>query len=55
MDDVRRKELRDELEAVAAALLGANPSAAAKAAAGDAQDPSVWSIVQTNTMHWLRR
>ena len=55
MDDVRHEELRAEPEAVAAALLGADPQTRRNLLWGMRKNPAGWSAAQTGAMHWLQR
>jgi hypothetical protein len=50
MDDVRREELRNAPEEVAAALLGAQPGTRRNLLWGMRKNPSGWTMAQTNAM-----
>lgn len=55
MDDVRREELRSEPEAVATALLTADPQTRRNLRWGMRKNPAGWTGAQTGAMHWLQR
>lgn len=55
MDDVRREELRSEPQAVATALLGADPQTRRNLQWGMRKNPTGWTVAQTGAMHWLQR
>jgi len=54
MDEVRRAELRNEPEEVAAALLGADPKTRRNLTWGMRKNPNRWTGAQVNAMHWLQ-
>ena len=55
MDEVRRDELNQQPQEVAAALAGADPKTRRNLLWGMRKNPAGWTAAQTGAMHWLQR